>query len=114
MRIPGSLLYQGFRRGLRNPKVRPWIILGVFIYLISPIDLLPSFFIGAGEIDDLVLLSLLVGEMIQIALGNGQLSEDEMQDRSSAEASYRSNRSDVRERPASEAVIDVQASVEPD
>ncbi len=66
MRIPGQLLYQGFRRGLRNPKVRPWIILGIIAYLLSPIDVVPSFLIGFGEIDDLVLVGLLVTELLQI------------------------------------------------
>ena len=108
MKIPGSLLYQGFRRGLRNPKVRPWLMLGIFVYLISPIDLLPSFFIGAGEIDDLVLLGLLLGEMVQIWLGDPLAPEDQ------SASSQQPRAAQAQERPASEAVIDVQAYGEPD
>lgn len=112
MRIPGSLIYQGFRRGLRNPKVRPWLMLGIFVYLISPIDLLPSFFIGAGEIDDLVLLGLLLGEMVQIWLGDPIAPEEQMNDpQPSAQPRQAQPHSD---RPASEVVIDVQAYGEPD
>lgn len=110
MRIPGSLIYQGFRRGLRNPKVRPWLMLGIFVYLISPIDLFPSYFIGLGEIDDLVLLSLLLGEMVQIWLGDPLAPTDQV---SGTPAGSRPT-SQQWEPPVSEAVIDVQASVETD
>lgn len=112
MKLPGSLIYQGFRRGLRNPKVRPWLMLGIFVYLISPIDLLPSFLIGAGEIDDLVLLGLLLGEMVQIWLGDPIAPEEPIKDRKQPAQKRQAERHS--ERPASEAVIDVQAYAEPD
>ncbi|MCJ2541793.1 YkvA family protein [Thermostichus vulcanus] len=63
-------LYQGFRLGLRNPSLRPWILLGILAYLLSPIDLIPSVLPIVGEMDDLVLLGLLLTELAQMALGD--------------------------------------------
>ena len=63
-------LYKWFRQGLRNPATRQWVIAGVLIYLISPIDIVPSFLPGVGEIDDLVLLGLMVSELVQIWFSN--------------------------------------------
>jgi uncharacterized membrane protein YkvA (DUF1232 family) len=70
MRIPGFLLYQGFRRGLRNPQIRPWLFMGIFVYLLSPIDLVPSFLPGLGEIDDVMLIGLLLTELLQMWAGD--------------------------------------------
>jgi DnaJ like chaperone protein len=36
-----------------------WIYLLIILYILSPYDLLPDFFIGVGWIDDLILLGLL-------------------------------------------------------
>jgi uncharacterized membrane protein YkvA (DUF1232 family) len=66
MKFPGYLIYRSFQQGLRNPQIRPWILLGLFAYLISPFDLLPSFLPGLGEVDDLVLLGILVRELLLI------------------------------------------------
>jgi uncharacterized membrane protein YkvA (DUF1232 family) len=63
-------LYQGFRLGLRNPNLRPWILLGILAYLLSPIDVIPSMLPIVGELDDLVLLGLLLTELAQMALGD--------------------------------------------
>ncbi len=66
MRIPGQVLYGWFRRGVRNPATRQWVILGVFVYLLSPIDLIPSILPGVGELDDVFLLGLLFVELAQV------------------------------------------------
>lgn len=66
MKFPGYFIYRGFQQGLRNPQIRPWILLGLFAYLISPFDLLPSFLPVLGEVDDLVLVGILVRELLQI------------------------------------------------
>ncbi len=68
MRIPGTFLYQALKQGLRNPQVRPWVLMSAIAYLASPIDLIPSFFPGIGELDDLLLLSLLVRALISLWL----------------------------------------------
>jgi uncharacterized membrane protein YkvA (DUF1232 family) len=61
-------LYQAFKRGLRNPQVRPWLLTASIAYLISPIDLIPAFFPGVGQLDDLVVLSFLVRALISLWL----------------------------------------------
>ncbi len=66
MKFPGYFIYRGFQQGLRNPQIRPWILLGLFAYLLSPFDLLPSFLPGLGEVDDLLLVGLVVRELIMI------------------------------------------------
>ncbi len=70
MKFPGSLIYQGFRQALRNPRIRPWIMLGIFVYLLSPIDLVPSLLPVLGEVDDLVLVGILLSELLQIWAGD--------------------------------------------
>lgn len=66
MRIPGQLLYGWFRQGVRNPATRQWVILCVFVYLLSPIDIIPSVLPGIGELDDVFLLGLLLVELAQV------------------------------------------------
>ncbi len=66
MRIPGQLFYGWFRQGVRNPATRQWVILAVFVYLLSPIDLIPSVLPGIGELDDVLLLGILLIELAQV------------------------------------------------
>ncbi|MEA5575063.1 YkvA family protein [Anabaena sp. UHCC 0451] len=56
-------LYTWYRNVLRNPKYRWWVIIGTIAYLISPIDIAPDFIPVVGQIDDLLLLTLLVSEV---------------------------------------------------
>ncbi|MBW4564880.1 MAG: DUF1232 domain-containing protein [Mojavia pulchra JT2-VF2] len=56
-------LYTWYRNSLRNPKYRWWVILGTLVYLLSPIDIAPDFIPIVGQIDDVLLLSLLVSEV---------------------------------------------------
>ncbi|BAZ81197.1 MAG: YkvA family protein [Sphaerospermopsis kisseleviana] len=56
-------LYTWYRNVLRNPKYRWWVIIGTIAYLVSPIDIAPDFIPVVGQIDDLVLLTLLVSEV---------------------------------------------------
>ena len=69
MKGPSFPLYRWFRQGIRNPATRQWVIAGVLVYLASPIDLVPSFFPGVGEIDDVVLVGLLLSELAQVWWG---------------------------------------------
>ncbi len=62
-------LYDWYRNTLRNPKYRWYVILGTLVYLISPIDLLPDIFPIVGQVDDLMLLTLLLSELSQIVYG---------------------------------------------
>ena len=75
-------LYRWFRQGIRNPATRQWVIFGVLVYLVSPIDIVPSFFPGVGEIDDVVLVGLLLSELVQVWWGNKvspEIAEEESQ-----------------------------------
>jgi uncharacterized membrane protein YkvA (DUF1232 family) len=56
-------LYTWYRNTLRNPKYRWWVILGTAAYLLSPIDIAPDFIPVIGQIDDVLLLTLLVSEV---------------------------------------------------
>lgn len=58
-------LYDWYRNTLRNPKYRWWLILGTLAYLVSPIDIAPDFIPIVGQVDDILLLTLLVSELSQ-------------------------------------------------
>ena len=61
-------LYAWYRQTIRNPKYRWWIILATAAYLISPIDIAPDFIPFIGQIDDVVLITLLVSELSQVLI----------------------------------------------
>jgi uncharacterized membrane protein YkvA (DUF1232 family) len=63
MKFSIQSLYTWYRGLLRNPKYRWWVILGTLVYLVSPIDIAPDFIPIVGQIDDVFLLTLLVGEV---------------------------------------------------
>lgn len=56
-------LYNWYRGLLRNPKYRWWVILGTIVYILSPIDIAPDFLPGLGQVDDVLLLTILVTEV---------------------------------------------------
>ncbi|MCP2730721.1 YkvA family protein [Limnofasciculus baicalensis] len=58
-------IYNWYRNSIRNPKYRWWLILGTIVYIISPIDIAPDFIPMIGQIDDVVILTLLVSEVSQ-------------------------------------------------
>lgn len=51
-------------RWFRNPAARGWLLLGVVIYLISPLDLLPDLIPGLGQVDDLVVLGFTIVQLL--------------------------------------------------
>ncbi|NEO28998.1 MAG: DUF1232 domain-containing protein [Symploca sp. SIO3C6] len=61
-------VYNWYRNTIRNSKYRWWIILGTLIYLFSPIDIAPDFIPIAGQIDDVLILTLLVSEVSQLLI----------------------------------------------
>lgn len=61
-------IYTWYRNIIRNPKYRWWIILGTALYILSPIDIAPDFIPVIGQIDDVVLLTLLVSEVSQLLI----------------------------------------------
>lgn len=65
--LPQSI-YNWYRNTLRNPKYRWWMILGSLLYIVSPIDISPDFIPFIGQIDDVVILTLLVSEVSQLLI----------------------------------------------
>jgi uncharacterized membrane protein YkvA (DUF1232 family) len=61
-------IYNWYRDTLRNPKYRWWLVLGTLVYVISPFDIAPDFIPIAGQIDDVILITLLVSEVSQFII----------------------------------------------
>lgn len=61
-------LYNWYRNTIRNPKYRWWLVLGTLAYIFSPIDIAPDFIPVIGQIDDVVVLTLLVSEVSQLLI----------------------------------------------
>ena len=68
MKISLQSIYNWYRQAIRNPKYRWWVILGTLTYLVLPFDIVPDFLPIIGEIDDLVLVSLLLTEVFQLVM----------------------------------------------
>lgn len=61
-------IYNWYRNTIRNPKYRWWMVLGTILYIFSPIDIAPDFIPIIGQLDDIVILSLLVSEVSQMVI----------------------------------------------
>ncbi|QNP28150.1 YkvA family protein [Cylindrospermopsis curvispora] len=61
-------LYSWYGSLIRKPKYRWWVIMGTIVYLVSPIDIAPDFIPVLGQIDDLVLLTLLISEVSKLVI----------------------------------------------
>ena len=61
-------VYDWYRNTIRNPKYRWWIVGGTLLYVLSPIDIAPDFIPIIGQIDDVVLITLLVSEVSQLLI----------------------------------------------
>lgn len=68
MNISVKSFYDWYRSTLRNPKYRWWLVLGTVAYIFSPIDIAPDFIPIIGQLDDIMVLSLLVSEVSQLVL----------------------------------------------
>lgn len=68
MSISPKAIYDWYRATLRNPQYRWWVILGSLVYILSPIDIAPDFLPIVGQIDDLMILTLLISEVSQLVL----------------------------------------------
>jgi uncharacterized membrane protein YkvA (DUF1232 family) len=93
MKFSLEALYNWYRGLLRNPKYRWWVVFGTFLYFVSPIDLAPDIFPIVGQIDDVLLLTLLVSEVSQIAIegfkarkGNVESNTTDASDQSTSKA----------------------------
>lgn len=74
--LPQSI-YNWYRNTLRNPKYRWWMILGSLLYVFSPIDISPDFIPFIGQIDDVVILTLLVSEVSQLLIDAAKSRKEE-------------------------------------
>lgn len=59
-------IYNWYRNTIRNPRYRWWIVLGTLVYLFSPIDIAPDIIPFIGQLDDVMLMTLLVSEISQL------------------------------------------------
>lgn len=66
MKLPAQWIFNLYRTGLRNPTYRWGLIVGTFIYLLSPIDISPDLIPLLGQIDDVALVMLLVTGLSQL------------------------------------------------
>lgn len=81
-----------YRTLMRHPQYRWLTILGSIIYLVSPLDLFPDVIPILGQIDDVILLTLLFSAMSQIFLPSSKPSYGDAYDQ--AESSQRPRSSD--------------------
>ncbi|MBI4780115.1 MAG: DUF1232 domain-containing protein [Oscillatoriophycideae cyanobacterium NC_groundwater_1537_Pr4_S-0.65um_50_18] len=68
--------YDWFRQAIRNPKYRWWILGGAAVYLLSPIDIAPDFIPFIGQIDDVLLMTLVVSEVSQMLVERVKTSKE--------------------------------------
>ena len=61
-------LYNWYRKTLRHPQYRWWIILGTLAYLLFPFDISPDLFPIIGQVDDVAIAVLLVSELSQMVV----------------------------------------------
>jgi uncharacterized membrane protein YkvA (DUF1232 family) len=67
MKFSLASVYRWYRQLVRNPQTRWWVVIATIIYLVSPLDLSPDIFPLAGQVDDLLLITLLVSELLQVS-----------------------------------------------
>jgi uncharacterized membrane protein YkvA (DUF1232 family) len=61
-------IYNWYKQTIRNPKYRWWIILGTVAYLLMPFDFLPDFIPVIGQLDDVLVITLLFTEVSQLLI----------------------------------------------
>jgi uncharacterized membrane protein YkvA (DUF1232 family) len=61
-------IYNWYRSTIRNPKYRWWMVLGTLLYIFSPFDIAPDFIPVIGQIDDVLVLTILVSEVSQLLI----------------------------------------------
>ena len=92
-----------YRALLANPQYRWIAILGSLIYLISPIDLSPDVIPLVGQIDDVILLTVLFSSVTQMIFPRLQPFSTEAGRSPQSAASERNDDSDIQ-------TVDVKAT----
>jgi uncharacterized membrane protein YkvA (DUF1232 family) len=80
MKFPLQALYGFYRNAIRNPKYRWWIVLGTLVYLLSPFDISPDVFPIAGQIDDVLLVTLMFTEVSTLLVEKFKRRDEELED----------------------------------
>lgn len=70
-----QVIYDWYRNTIRNPKYRWWVVAGTVLYILSPIDIAPDFIPIIGQLDDVVLITLLVSEVSQLLIERVKTSQ---------------------------------------
>ena len=76
MSISVQAIYNWYRDLLRHPQYRWWVVLGTIVYLVSPIDIVPDFIPIAGQIDDIMVLTLFMTEISQVVFDYAKSRKD--------------------------------------
>lgn len=76
MKLFEKSIYSWYRQAIRHPQYRWWIILGTLAYFVFPFDLLPDIIPVVGQIDDVLLMTLLVSELSQVVLDRFKAGRD--------------------------------------
>ena len=62
-------LYNWYRQVIRNPRYGWLVVAASLVYLFSPLDLAPDVIPLLGQIDDIVIISILATEVLNIISG---------------------------------------------
>lgn len=77
MNVTPKSIYNWYTQTIRNPKYRWWIILGSLVYLLSPLDISPDLIPIAGQVDDIIILTLLLSEVSQMVIDYTKVRKDD-------------------------------------
>ncbi|MEB3160567.1 MAG: YkvA family protein [Synechocystis sp.] len=95
MKFPLQALYGFYRNAIRNPKYRWWIILGTLVYLLSPFDISPDMFPIAGQIDDVLLVTLMFTEVSTLLMEKIKRRDEDLEGATSDSATRDAQTVDV-------------------
>jgi len=62
-------LYNWYRQVIRNPRYGWLVVAASLVYLFSPLDLVPDVIPLLGQIDDIVIISILATEVLNVISG---------------------------------------------
>ncbi|MGB3495162.1 MAG: YkvA family protein [Elainellaceae cyanobacterium] len=100
-----------YRTLMRNPRYRWMVIVASLVYLVSPIDLSPDVIPIIGQIDDVIIVTLLFSEVFQRLLGAASLTDQEDGETGYAQSSQRSasSRRSYAQSDSDSQTVDVKA-----
>lgn len=90
-----QVIYDWYRNTIRNPKYRWWIVAGTLLYVVSPIDIAPDFIPIIGQLDDVVLITLLVSEVSQLLIERVKTTQQKQAAETVTDAQTTANKASV-------------------